>query len=245
MRRFYVEPGTVRGRQISLGQELVHRLSRVLRMRPGEQFVIFDGSGREWVVELREMSRREAVAAIVGQAEPPPAPEVSLTLYMGLIKEPRFELVLEKATELGVEAIVPVVTKRSVVRPWKEGGAKQERWRRLIIEATEQCRRARPPALLPPVPLEKAVREAQGLRLLPWEGEGQRGLREALREEGEGQRQVSLLVGPEGGLELEEVELARKAGFRVVSLGRRILRAETAALAAVAAVMYELGELGP
>jgi len=244
MRRFYVEPGTVRGRQVNLDQELVHRLGRVLRMRPGEQFVLFDGSGREWVVELRDISRRAAVATVVGQAEPPPEPRVALTLYMCLIKEPRFELVLEKATELGVEAIVPVVAKRSVVRPWKEGGAKQERWRRLVIEATEQCGRARPPDLLHPVSFEEAVRSAQGFCLLPWEGEGLRGLREALAE-GRGQQQVSLLVGPEGGLELEEVELAREAGFRVVSLGRRILRAETAALVAVTAVMYELGDLEP
>jgi 16S rRNA (uracil1498-N3)-methyltransferase len=245
MRRFFVEPGTVQGRQVSLGQELVHRLARVLRMRPGEQFVLFDGSGREWVMELKDVSRRSALATVVGHAEPPPEPQVSVVLYMCLIKEPRFELVLEKATELGVGAIVPVVAKRSVVRPWKEGGAKQERWWRLVVEATEQCGRARPPDLLAPIPFAQAVRQARGLRLLPWEREAQQGLREALRRWEVDRRQVSVLIGPEGGLEVEEVEMAQEAGFQVVSMGRRILRAETAALAALAVIMYETGELGP
>ena len=162
----------------------------------------------------------------------------------GLTKEPRFAVLLEKATELGVAEIVPVVTRRSVVRPWKEG-AKQERWRRIVIEATEQCERARPPRLHTPLPLPQALRLADGLRVVPWEEEQSLGLRQLLRGLTEAPRQVSVLVGPEGGLEPQEVEMARGAGFAVVTLGPRILRAETAAIVACALVMHELGELGP
>jgi len=197
------------------------------------------------VVELKEIGRRSAMAVVVGEVEPPPEPKVSLSLFVSLIKEPRLEIVLEKATELGVTEIVPVVAKRSVVRPWKEGGAKQERWHRLIIEATEQCGRARPPLLRPPISLPEAVRQAQGLRILPWEGEHNQGLKPLLESAKGKENQISLLIGPEGGLEAEEVALARQQGFHIVSLGGRVLRTETAALAAITAVLYELGELGP
>jgi len=244
MRRFYVEPGTVRGRQVSLGPEAAHRLARVLRLRSGEHLVLFDGSGQEWAVELKSVGAKGLTAVVVQEVPAPPEPRVHLTLLACLLKEPRFELLLEKATELGVAEIVPVVARRSVVRPWKEG-AKQERWRRIVIEATEQCERARPPELHPPVPLPQALRRAEGLRIVPWEEERSQGLGQLLRGLREPPRQVSLLVGPEGGLEPQEVEMARQCGFAVVTLGPRILRAETAALVACALVMHELGELGP
>jgi 16S rRNA (uracil1498-N3)-methyltransferase len=245
MRRFYVDAGTVQGRRATLGPELAWRLSRVLRLRPGEKLLLFDGSGKEWEVELVSISPKAVTATVLADHPSPPEPAVRLRLFAGLVKEPRFELVLEKATELGVAEIVPVVTRRSVVRPWKEGSAKQERWRRIVIEATEQCGRARPPELSSPVPLPEAVRLASGLRLLPWEGERERGIQEPLSRARGSVAEVSLLVGPEGGLEADEVELARQAGFQVVSLGRRVLRAETAALVAAALVLYELGEFSP
>ncbi|GBD12332.1 Ribosomal RNA small subunit methyltransferase E [bacterium HR24] len=244
MRRFYVEPGTVRGRQVTLGPEAAHRLARVLRLRPGEHVVLFDGSGQEWEVELKSIGPRGVAATVVQDLPSPPEPRVRLSLLACLLKEPRFELVLEKAAELGVAEVVPVVGRRSVVRPWKEG-AKQERWRRIVIEAAEQCGRARPPELHTPLPMAQALRRAQGLRIVPWEEERSQGMRQLLRSLAAPPDQVSLLVGPEGGLDPQEVEAAREAGFQVVSLGERILRAETAALVACALVMYELGELGP
>ncbi len=244
VRRFYVEPGTVRGRQVALAPEAAHRLGRVLRLRSGQHLVLFDGSGREWEVELKSVGPKGLTAVVVQEVAPPPEPQVHLTLLAGLTKEPRFEVLLEKATELGVAEIVPVVARRSVVRPWKEG-AKQERWRRIVIEATEQCERARPPRLRTPLPLPQALRLAGGLRVVPWEEERSLGLRQLLRGLTEAPRQVSVLVGPEGGLEPQEVEMARGAGFAVVTLGPRILRAETAAIVACALVMHELGELGP
>lgn len=244
MRRFYVEPGTVRGRQVTLGPEAAHRLSRVLRLRSGEHVVLFDGSGQEWEVELKSIGPRGVTATVVQDLPPPPEPRVHVSLLACLLKEPRFELVLEKATELGVAEVVPVVGRRSVVRPWKEG-AKQERWRRIVIEASEQCGRARPPELHTPMPLPQALRLAQGLRIVPWEEERSQGLRQLLRSLASPPDHISVLVGPEGGLDPEEVDLAREAGFHVVSLGQRILRAETAALTACALVMYELGELEP
>jgi 16S rRNA (uracil1498-N3)-methyltransferase len=244
MRRFYVEPGTVQGRQVSLGPEAAHRLARVLRLRSGQHLVLFDGSGREWEVELKALGPRGITATVVQELPSPPEPQVHLALLACLIKEPRFELLLEKATELGVAEVLPVVGRRSVVRPWKEG-AKQERWRRIVIEATEQCGRARPPELHTPMPLPQALRRAQGLGIVPWEEERSQGLRQLLQGLEQRPLRVSLLVGPEGGLDPQEVELARAAGFVPVTLGRRVLRAETAALVACAVLMHELGELGP
>jgi len=247
MRRFFVPPGSLpaggQGREVSLGGELAHRLARVLRLAPGDRVVLADGSGREFEVELTAVSQRSVSAVVVAEAVAPPEPALELVLYQSLIRGQRFELVLEKGTELGVSRFVPLVSERSQVRPERESG-RAERWRRIVLEAAEQCGRGRPPTVEPPSSLSEALAAAPGLRLLPWEGERAQGLRSLLRGPGERPAAVSLFIGPEGGFSQEEVEVARKHGAAVVTLGRRILRSETAGIVAAALVMHELGELG-
>jgi 16S rRNA (uracil1498-N3)-methyltransferase len=150
--------------------------------------------------------------------------------------------VLEKGTELGVAAFVPVLSSRSLIRPSEASSARLERWRRVVVEAAEQSGRCRLPEISPPLTFAEACASAAGLRILPWEGETEASLSDVLA--GEKKRDaVSLFIGPEGGFPPEEVELARQQGVRTVSLGRRILRAETAAIVAAALILHELGEL--
>jgi 16S rRNA (uracil1498-N3)-methyltransferase len=217
-------------------------MGRVLRLRVGDHVLLLDNSGREYEVELTALTATAAQGAVLASNEGAGEPSVRLVLYQALIKGQRFDWVLEKGTELGVAAFVPVVSGRSQVRPSQASSARLDRWRRVIVEAAEQSGRSRLPEISPPLSFEQACASAVGLRILPWEGERKAGLRDLLAAE-EAVDAVSLFIGPEGGFPPEEVELVRKQGVRTVSLGRRILRAETAAIVAAALVLHELGEL--
>ena len=243
MRRFFVPTDVLCGREVALPRELSRRLATVLRLKRGDRLLLADGLGRDYEVELTAVSTRSVQAAVVGERASPPEPALELVLYQSLVRPQRFELVLEKGTELGVARFVPLVSGRAQVKT--EGGSQRvERWRRIVTEAAEQCGRGRVPAVDPPAAFAEAVRTAPGLRLLPWEGERSQGLRSYLRRLDPPPEAVSLFIGPEGGFAAEEAALAREAGCVAVSLGPRILRSETAGIVAAALVMHELGELG-
>jgi 16S rRNA (uracil1498-N3)-methyltransferase len=243
MKRFFVDPETLKGNMVELDPELSHRLTHVLRLRRGDRVMLLDGLGREYEAVLQEAGNFGVRAAIVSERPGLPEPEVGVVLYQSIMKGERFELLLEKGTELGVGKFVPLISERGVVRPRGERVERMERWRRIVREAAEQCGRSRLPEVTTPVSLVEALESAEGLLLLPYEGEREVSLRQALREAGK-PKTVSIFIGPEGGFAKDEVERVTESGVQAVSLGRRILRSETAGIAAAAAVMYEFGELG-
>ncbi len=243
MRRFFVPPGAIVGTEVSLPPDLARRLASVLRLKRGDRVVFADSRGRDFEVEITALTPRSGAAAVVVERPSPPEPKVELVLYQSLVRPQRFDLVLEKGTELGVSRFVPLVSGRAQVKA--EGGAQRaERWRRIVTEAAEQCGRGRVPAVDPPAAFAEAVRAAPGLRLLPWEGERSQSLRSCILSAKPKPAVVSLFIGPEGGFSEAEAALARDAGCVPVSLGPRILRSETAGIVAAALVMHELGELG-
>ncbi len=248
MRRFFVPPGILADREVNLPPELARRLATVLRLNRGDRLVLADGAGRDYEVEITAVSPRAATAAVVAERPSPPEPSLELVLYQSLIRPQRFELVLEKGTELGVSRFVPLLSGRARVKtpgPAVEGGSQRmQRWRRIVTEAAEQSGRGRVPAIDPPSLFEDAVRSAPGLLLLPREGERSQGLRSYLRSLADRPLAASLFIGPEGGFAEDEVRLAREAGCVPISLGPRILRSETAGIVAAALVMHELGEMG-
>jgi len=244
LRRFFVEQPLAVGDEAELGRELAHRLGRVLRLEPGAQFILVNGSDQEFEARLSVLTDRSAVATIVGQQQALAAAKTKLVLYQSLIKAARFEWILEKATELGVASIIPLTSERSVVRAEGEGTARWHRWQRIVVEAAEQCGRSEAPALGSGMALAEAVETAPGLRLFSWEEAGGLGLGESLQAEPYPPDAVSLFVGPEGGFTPDEAALAAGLGAKVVSLGRRILRAETAAIVSITIAMETLGELG-
>lgn len=244
LRRFFVPKGSLRARNVTLGPDLAHRLGRVLRLRRGDHVILSEGGRREYEVQLTAVSPYAVTGVVVREREAPPEPEVAITLYQSLIRANRFDLVLEKGTEMGVTRFVPVIAARSQVQGNGEpSGARGERWERLVVEAAEQCGRGRPPAVDQPVPLEDAVRKARGVRILPYEGERKRPLGRYLRTLSRRPDTVSLFIGPEGGFEDSEVTFARDNGVETVSLGGRILRSETAAIVACALAFDALGEM--
>lgn len=245
LRRFYVPRGSLRARNVTLGPPLAHRLGRVLRLKRGDRIVLFDGGPREYEVQLTGVSANAVTAVVVGERPAPPEPGARLTLYQALVRANRFDLVLEKGTEIGVSRFVPLLTARGRFQNEHEASAlRAERWRRIVTEAAEQSGRGRVPEVAAPLALEEALPQARGLKLLPWEREEARGLTEYVRSLAGRPREVSLFIGPEGGFEDDEVAMAVASGVVTVSLGPRILRSETAGIVAAALVLDALGEMG-
>jgi 16S rRNA (uracil1498-N3)-methyltransferase len=245
LRRFFVPPAVVRARNVTLGPDLARRLGRVLRLRRGDRIVLSAGGRRDYVVQLASVSPHGLTGVVVGEREAPAEPSVELVLYQSLIRPNRFDLVLEKGTEIGVSRFVPLITARSQNQVEEPSAARAERWQRIVTEAAEQSGRGRVPAVESPQTFGEALPQSPGLRLLPYEEEhssGGRSLGDYLRGLRERPQVVSVFIGPEGGFEPEEVELARREGAAVVTLGPRVLRSETAGIVAPAIVLEALGE---
>ena len=250
-RRFYAPPSAFAegGAGLVLSEEESRHLRDVLRLRAGDEAFVFDGEGREFACVVSEPGGRKGAARLEvrGRAEAPsPESPLGLTLAVALLKGEKFDLVVQKATELGVSFISPVLTKRSDVRLRDERDAahRVERWRRLALEAAKQSGRARVPVVGAPRSFEAAVEDEAGadtLRVLFAERGGV-GLNDLPRGSAP-PPSVSALVGPEGGWDDAEVELARERGWSVVTLGGRTLRAETAALTVCALLQNLYGDL--
>lgn len=236
MRRFFAPAGAIDGGRITLRDREAHHLAVVLRLRPGAQVIVVDGSGREHVVRLTAVDPHEVRGEVV-ETRPGVAVPIDLILVQGVPKGAKMDDVIRMGTELGVRAFMPVLTKRTVA----EGRGRAGRWRRIAVEAAKQSRRADVPEVADPTPFPAALDRLSeaDLVLLLWEGEHTRTLAQALREAA-APRRVALLVGPEGGFEEAEVAQAVGRGAVPVSLGPLILRTETAGMAAVAMVLYEL-----
>ena len=228
-RRFFVEE-VREGRAVLRGEDARH-LARVLRAAPGQKYEISDDR-RVYLAEVAEVGREEVAFRVLEEIAPPEVP-VRLALLVALVKFDRFEWVVEKATELGVEIIIPVQAERSE-KGLSEGARKRlERWRRIAREASQQARRAELPEILAPVSIEEALRAPARHRYFLEEQPGAPPLLVALPSERSPGDTVALVVGPEGGWTDGERAQAAKAGWTAVSLGPFTLRTETAATAAL------------
>jgi 16S rRNA (uracil1498-N3)-methyltransferase len=251
-RRFYAEPEAFLSREglVTLSDEESRHLRDVLRLRAGDEATVFDGRGREFACVVRDTGGRKGGAKLeVREAVEPPGPEppVFLLLAVALLKGEKFDLVVQKATELGAGMIKPLVTKRSDVRLRDERDAEHrvERWRRLALEAAKQSGRARVPLVTRPFRFETFVTAEPGmdfLRLM-FSERGGAGLDSVYAEGKSRPSDVAALVGPEGGWDDEEITRAREHGWTVVTLGGRTLRAETAAIAVTTLLQHLFGDL--
>jgi len=244
MHRFFLPAQVFTSESVLFPDDTARQVRSVLRLRPGQRVTGLDNQGNSYTLELVEVGQ-QVHAVVIDRAPARGEPAVRLTLYLGLTQREKFELVLQKAVELGAASIVPVITSRSLVQDARDVEKKTERWQRILQEAAEQSGRGRIPALGAPLRLDAALQAARknhDLSLIPWEGENSRSLRAALRA-GATPAAVAVFIGPEGGFSEAEIMQADAAGVQPVTLGPRILRMETAALAAVALVLYELGEM--
>ena len=243
MYHFYVEPEAVSESIARITGADVNHIKNVLRMHPGEQIMILDGSGTEYRCEI-ESIEDEILARILETKKTEAELSVRLLLFQGLPKKDKMELIIQKAVELGVSEIIPVLTKRTVVKleDKKKEQKKLERWQAIAEAAAKQSGRGIIPKVCDAVKFTEAVKMAGELdeALIPYElAEGMDEARERIRGL-HGKKTVGIFIGPEGGFEEDEIALAAKAGIHPITLGKRILRTETAGLCILSVIMFEL-----
>jgi 16S rRNA (uracil1498-N3)-methyltransferase len=264
-RRFYAPPAAFApdGGSVALAREETLHLRNVLRLKAGEEAFVFDGEGREYACIVggsaagRGRAAETATLEVRGQVEPERAESpLDLTLGLALLKGEKFDLVVQKATELGVWRIVPVETKRADVRLRERAGGREAtdrvaRWRRLALEAAKQSGRARLPEVCAPVAFQSLIEEANAAcgegeevaRRLFFTERGGRSLVETIGEWPTRPAKLTALVGAEGGWDNEEIARASAAGWLAVTFGGRVLRAETAAIVVTGLLQHLCGDL--
>ena len=239
MPKFFTKPDYIDGSELKIVGEDVSHISKVLRMSAGDNIIVCDGEGNDYDAVIKSISKTEVVAEITGKYVCDAEPCVDVTLYQALPKQGKMEYIIQKNTELGINKIVPVYTKRCVVKP----SDKTERWSKVAESAAKQCGRGIIPQVMPVITFEEAVKQMQeyDLALMPYECEEDNGLKKVLQSSE--YKSVSIFIGPEGGFDLKEVDTAINSGVKTVTLGKRILRTETAASAVLPIIMYENNEM--
>lgn len=241
MANFYITKDSIKeDKAIITGDEARH-ISRVLRMKKGDRVTLCDGEGTFYDAVLSSFEQDSVTADILSSRESETEPKVQITIYQGIPKNPKLDTIVQKATEVGVVRIVPVDTARAVAKIDK--AAKIERLNKIACEAAKQSKRGVALKVEMPLSFKDAALEASkaDLAIIPYEEETEVSLKTVLK--GNKFTSVSIMIGPEGGFEKSEVELAKSLGIRSVTLGKRILRTETAGLCVSTAVLYEMDEM--
>lgn len=238
MPRFFID-GTADGRAYIAGADALH-IAKALRMRPGEALTLCDGKGTDFDGVLETVTDRQVTVRISASRPSQAEPTLAVTLYQGLPKGDKMDWIIQKAVELGVTAVVPVATRRSVARLEGKADKKQERWQRIAAEAAGQCGRGMLPSVERPLSWNQALSRLSGEPALVFYEGGGRPLRELVTPS---TRRLSVFVGPEGGFDPEEIDAIRRQGGGVATLGPRILRCETAPLAALTLLMHLSGNM--
>jgi 16S rRNA (uracil1498-N3)-methyltransferase len=246
MARFFLPRGQIHGRVGTIDRPELDHLRKVLRLKPGDRITVFDDGGWEHEAVIRSITGLRAEVEIVSSHHVERESPLHLTLALGLTKGEKLDFVIEKATELGVQVIIPFASTHAVPKlDERKIAARTERWQKIALSATKQCGRMKVPEILPLTTFANLLvrAEPQAVKLLCWEKESEQSLRQAHERLGDA-RKLLVAIGPEGGYSPSEAELARQHGFERVHLGRRILRAETAAIAALSLAQFLWGDLG-
>jgi 16S rRNA (uracil1498-N3)-methyltransferase len=246
MHRFYAPPDQSRQSLFNLPEREAHHALNVLRVRVGERVVVLDGAGQELLCEVREATRRDVAVQVLQRTSIPPLP-YQLTLVQALPKSKAMDLIVQKATELGLAHLMPIIAERSVSQPEEENAAgKVEKWQAAVIEAAKQCGLAWLPKVHMPVTPQALLQRGDKFDLTliaSLQGEA-RHPREHIEtfasDRGRLPRSIAIWIGPEGDFTPAEINLARGAGALPITLGQLILRSETAAIYGLSVLNYEM-----
>ena len=243
MYRFFAEQSACKGEYISICGADWNHMKNVQRLKIGEQVTVSDGSDREYICEITEYLEEEVRLRVLDILDSAAELPTEITLYQGFPKGDKLELIIQKAVELGATRIVPVMTKRSIVKLDEKKVVKRlERYNAIALSAAKQSKRSRIPTVEPVMTFTQALQDAAGLEmnLIPYEDA--RGIRYAkdVIHRVPGRKTLGIFIGPEGGFEEAEVEAAKKIGAECITLGHRILRTETAGMAVLSILMFEL-----
>lgn len=247
MYRFYIHPDYVFGDTLEITGTDVNHIKNVLRMRQGEKLIACDGQGMDFLCEIVSLEHEKILLKELSHKHSETELPVRVTLFQGIPKRDKMELIIQKSVELGVACIVPVAMKRCIakIEEEKKEKKKRNRWQAIAEAAAKQSGRGMIPAISPSMDFLKAIRYAMENHmeiLLAYEhARGMRAAKEVFVQIAcEKPQDIALFIGPEGGFDDAEIALAREAGAQIISLGSRILRTETAGMAALAMLMYEI-----
>lgn len=237
MRRFYAPKENFKNNLIFLNNEETRHLRNVLRLTVGDEIFVFDGEGNEFLCKIKSIDKNRTSLQILKEiSENPHESDLDLTLAVSILKGDKFDLVIQKSVELGVKKFVPIVTRRCDVK-LRNVGKKSERWRKIIIEASKQTERAKLMEITEPFEFEDFVCQVEETKILFSERNGESF---SLVEP---DKNITAVIGSEGGWEDSEIEFARQNDFQIITLGRRILRAETAVISITAILQHRFGDL--
>ncbi len=242
MHRFFADASQIAFGKIIINGDDARHISKVLRLRENDKIVICDKCATDYICLIDSIDADSVSCSVTESERSLAEPELDITLYQGIPKGDKLDTVIQKCVELGAVRIVPVEMKRSVAK-FSDKAKKQQRQSRIAYEAAKQCGRGRIPIVSEAVSFAEAVKDARhmDLKLVPYEAERQRTLKETLAENRTA-KSIAVFIGPEGGFDDDEIALAQSEGFNVIGLGPRIMRTETAPIACISAVMYELGD---
>ena len=243
MQHFFADPSCVDGEQIRLAGSDVNHMKNVLRMKTGEELTVNDGEGSQYLCAVESYEADMAVLKILGKKQDESELASKIYLFQGLPKQDKMELIVQKAVELGVYSVIPVAMKRCVVKlDEKKAASKVQRWQTISEAAAKQSKRRIIPQVQMPVSMQQAVKMASEMdvRLVPYElSEGMQHTKELISAVRPGQS-VAVFIGPEGGFDDREIEMTREAGMEPITMGKRILRTETAGFTILSWLMYHL-----
>lgn len=245
MHKFFVSNDCINKNNIFITGDDVSHISKVLRLRTGDKVQISNGNGKEYICAIEDISKKEVTCGILESYENSTEPPLEITLFQGIPKSQKMDLIIQKCVEIGVVNFWPVITERVVVKVEdRDIKSKLERWNRISVEAAKQSNRGIVPAVNDPITFEEAIKlmKAMDLSIIPYENEKDNNLRQTL-----GNRSVKTLgifIGPEGGFESSEIKSCIDNNILPITLGPRILRTETAGFVTATIAQYELGDMG-
>lgn len=242
---FYPEKLSEDAANLKIYNDQMHHMRDVLRIKPGEPIDISDGFGTELICEVEFYDKEFAVLKVINKKESNNEPPYRAVLYQGLVKSDKIELVIQKGVELGVSKIVPVICNRCVTKFKDENdiAKKVSRWNKIAMEAAKQSGRGIIPEVKSPLKFEDALEQIKNseFAFIPWESEDGNTIKEILsKAQSVENPEISFIIGPEGGFSMKEIKQAKEHGIPTVTLGKRILRTETAGLSVLSMILYEL-----
>lgn len=248
MHKFFVSKDNIKGDFASINGDDVKHIYKVLRLNVGDNIGINNCCGEEYLGEIISIDKSNVEVKLIKKLPINNESNLEIYLYQGFPNKPsKMDLIVQKSTEIGVRQIIPLITKRVVIKNESNNNKKINRWRKISLESCKQCKRSLIPEITMPIEFETLNSELEKMDLIivPYEDQKDLGIKSVIKSlEGMKINKVGIVIGPEGGFEESEIEYLKDSGAYIVTLGPRILRTETAGLVTSSIIMYELGDLG-
>lgn len=247
MHKFFVPRENFKESFAIIDGDDVKHIYKVLRLKNGDKVSINNCCGEEYLGEIISITKAIVEVKLIEKLPVNNESPVEIHLYQGLPKSSKMDLIVQKATELGVKQITPVVTQRVIIKNEMEKFKKVDRWNKIALEACKQCKRTLIPSITMPIDFDTLIKELSNMDMVivPYENQEDLGIKKVIKGlQARKIKKIGIVIGPEGGFETSEIENLKDNGAYIVTLGPRILRTETAGLVAASLLMYELGDLG-